>query len=363
VKVLDLFSGIGGFSLGLEAAGMETVAFCEIEPFCRAVLKKHWSDVPCHEDVTKLDGKQYAGKIDVVCGGFPCQDISTAGKGAGLAGARSGLFYEALRIVKEARPDWVILENVSALRSRGLEDVLRAFTEIGYDAEWHCIPASAVGAHHRRDRVWIVAYAKSKRYERGEPNNQVCAKRAVEGGREPERLRLSESCDTGAIRDSLAHTPSTKQQGNNGGELCKFSGEIPDDRRKNLRQENGQTGSNIARSISEALANANCSGCLREGSTQPEERKCNFVASGRSKEICNATGEGFPDRAGGEVGQPEPVTQFERPDGREVEYDFCGIPHGVSNRVDRLKSLGNSVVPQIPFIIGQAIMQAEGEVI
>ncbi len=161
MKVLDLFSGIGGFSIGLERAGMETVAFCEIDKKARMVLRKHWPSVPIYEDVKELNYerlKKDGISVDVICGGFPCQDISVAGKGAGLEGQRSGLWYEYHRIIKELTPKWVIIENVSALRSRGLDAVLRSLFEIGYDAEWHCIPASAVGAPHRRDRIWIIAY-------------------------------------------------------------------------------------------------------------------------------------------------------------------------------------------------------------
>lgn len=158
MKVLDLFSGIGGFSLGLERAGMETVAFCEIDKKAQLVLQKHWPDVPIFNDIKKLRGDHLYGTIDVICGGFPCQDISTAGKGAGLAGERSELWYEFHRLIKEIKPKYAIIENVSALRSRGLDEVLRTLSEIGYDAEWHCITAASIGAPHRRDRIWIVAY-------------------------------------------------------------------------------------------------------------------------------------------------------------------------------------------------------------
>ena len=161
MNVLDIFSGIGGFSIGLERAGMRTVAFCETEPFCRAVLAKHWPGVPCYEDVRTLTADRLAQdgiSVDVICGGFPCQDISLAWKGAGLAGERSGLWYEFHRLIEEIKPRYAIIENVAALRSRGLDAVLGSLAAIGYDAEWHCIPASAVGAPHRRDRIWIVAY-------------------------------------------------------------------------------------------------------------------------------------------------------------------------------------------------------------
>lgn len=168
MRVLDLFSGIGGFSLGLERAGMKTVAFCEIEPFCRRVLAKHWPEVPCYDDVRTLSAARLRDNgiaVDVICGGFPCQDISIAGKGAGLAGERSGLWREYNRLIGEIRPRYVIMENVAALLHRGLGDVLGDLAALGYDAEWHCIPACAVGAPHIRDRVWILAYPNGKRWE------------------------------------------------------------------------------------------------------------------------------------------------------------------------------------------------------
>ena len=163
LKVLDLFSGIGGFSLGLEStSGFETVAFCEIEPYAQSVLQKHWPDVPIFENIKELDGEQFKGQIDVICGGFPCQDISLAGSGQGLEGERSGLWFEYRRIIREVGPTYVVIENVRALCSRGLSTILQNLSALGYDAEWHCIPASYVGAPHRRDRAWIVAYLSGK---------------------------------------------------------------------------------------------------------------------------------------------------------------------------------------------------------
>ena len=162
MKVLDLFSGIGGFSLGLERAGMETVAFCEFDKHAQLVLKKHWPNVPIHDDVRVLDGKQYRGSVDVVCGGFPCQDLSVAGKKAGFDGERSSLYREMLRIVSECRPRYAIFENVTGLltgeQGRWFAKFLYDLAAIGYDAEWHCISASELGAHHHRDRVWVIAY-------------------------------------------------------------------------------------------------------------------------------------------------------------------------------------------------------------
>lgn len=163
MRVLDLFSGIGRFSLGLERAGFETVAFCEIDPFCRRVLAKHWPGVPCYDDVRTLTrarlGADGVASVDVICGGFPCQDISLANRSAeGIAGARSGLWSEIHRLTREFRPRVVFLENVSALLGRGIDRVLADLASFGYDAEWHCIPAGYAGSIQNRDRVWIVAY-------------------------------------------------------------------------------------------------------------------------------------------------------------------------------------------------------------
>ena len=254
MKLLDLFSGIGGFSYGLEkTGGFETAAFCEIDPYARAVLNKHWPDVPCYEDVRTLTSEQLAADgvdVDVITGGFPCQDISTSGKGAGIAGERSGLWSEIARLTGELRPSYVIVENVSVLRGRGLSTVLGDLSEIGYDAEWHCIPASYVGAPHRRDRIWIIAYP------------------------------------TGWDEDDVAHSGCRGSQGQ--------GPSIP------------------------ALHPAPC-----------------------------LNGEAIKPIDGGlaHIWSPEP--------------DVGRVAHGIPRRVDRLKCLGNSLVPQIPEMIGRAILQAE----
>lgn len=157
MNVLDLFSGIGGFSLGLERAGMRTVAFCEIDPFCRSVLQKHWPEVPCYPDIRELTADRL-DRVDLMCGGFPCQDISLAGRGAGIDGARSGLWREYHRLVEEINPRWAIIENSSALTCRGLGRILTDLADIGYDAEWSVLSACAVGLPHLRKRMFIVAY-------------------------------------------------------------------------------------------------------------------------------------------------------------------------------------------------------------
>jgi len=178
LKVLDLFSGIGGFSLGLErTGGFKTVAFCEIEEYPRRVLAKHWPEVPCYHDVRELNAETLRGDgiaVDVVTGGFPCQDISVAGRQAGINDkTRSGLWSEIVRLIGELSPRFVIVENVANLLSGPSERrggwfgrVLGDLAECGYDAEWENIPASAVGAPHRRERVWIIAYPERERRER-----------------------------------------------------------------------------------------------------------------------------------------------------------------------------------------------------
>jgi len=292
-RLLDLFSGIGGFSLGLErSGGFKTVAFCEIEPFPRRVLAKHWPGVPIYDDVRTLTAERLAADgigVDAICGGFPCQDISTAGKGAGLDGERSGLWREYARLVGELRPRYVVVENVAALLGRGLDRVLGDLAALGYDAEWHCIPASAVGAPHRRDRVWLVADSRLGR--RSGPNR-----------REVEQPRRTEAfCPS----DPLANA---------------------DDQRK-LQPE----------------------GSVEDLGGRASDGRSDVAHAGRIAAQVPPAGH----LAAVEVPQRHPWW--------EVEPDVGRVAHGVSARVDRLKSLGNAVVPQIPELIGRAIMAAESQ--
>src|SRR3990167_4025466 len=172
MKVLDLFSGIGGFSFGLEMAGMETIAFCEIDKACQKVLKKHWPNIPIFEDIKSLSYNNgfllgsdnltaMPAEIDVICGGFPCQDISVAGKQKGIDGERSGLWKEFKRLIQEVGPRYVIIENVANLRTNGLARIIKDLWQIGYECEWHIISARSIGACHLRERIWIIAYPKS----------------------------------------------------------------------------------------------------------------------------------------------------------------------------------------------------------
>lgn len=175
MRVLSLFSGGGLGDYGLTLAGMEIVGQVEIDEYCQKILTLRWPEVPKWRDIREVKGEevnQVCGRIDLVSGGFPCQDISTAGKGAGIGGERSGLWKEMFRIIREVRPRYVLVENVSALLGRGLGVVLGDLAEIGYDCEWDCIPASAIGAPHQRDRVWIVAYTRGGRFRKQNGGNE-----------------------------------------------------------------------------------------------------------------------------------------------------------------------------------------------
>jgi DNA (cytosine-5)-methyltransferase 1 len=179
LQLLDTFSGIGGFSYAAEhiVGGFETVAFVEREPYCQRILGKHWPNVPIYDDITTFNPQPHSA--DVICGGFPCQDISTAGKQAGIKeGTRSGLFYELMRVIRLVQPRYVVLENVAAILANGLDTVLGELAKAGFDAEWACIPASAVGACHQRDRWWLVAYSQGTRASTDESR----VRRLFEGG-------------------------------------------------------------------------------------------------------------------------------------------------------------------------------------
>jgi len=158
MRVLDLFSGIGGFSLGLERAGMRTVAFCEIDPFCRAVLAKHWPGVPCHDDVRTIP----TIGCDLVAGGYPCQPFSHAGKRSGARDDRH-LWPAMRRVIEQERPAWIIAENVTGHIALELDQVLADLEADGYACRALVIPACAVGAPHKRERVWILAHAHGER--------------------------------------------------------------------------------------------------------------------------------------------------------------------------------------------------------
>lgn len=200
VNVLSLFSGIGGLDLGLRMAlpRARTVCFVEREAACVEIMASRMSEglldsAPIWTDITTFDGRPWRGVVDCVIGGFPCQDISNAGKRAGITGERSGLWSHYARILAEVEPAIVFIENVSALIGRGLETVLRDLAALGFDAEWGCFRASDVGAPHKRERIFILALSPSRIAERwgrgraremGDPDHK-----GLEGRRGPKQRR------------------------------------------------------------------------------------------------------------------------------------------------------------------------------
>jgi DNA (cytosine-5)-methyltransferase 1 len=270
------------------------VAFCEIEEFPRRVLASHWPGVPIYHDVRELSRAKLAADgladVDVICGGFPCQDVSFAGRRAGLEGARSGLWGEYARLIGELRPRFVIVENVPGLLSLGMGTVCGDLAALGYDAVWDCIPAAAVGAPHRRDRVWIVAHAQGQ----GEHARPLHA----EMGGTPEFV-----ADAAQL---------TQREPTDKADAITIGGQA--------RHELGDGGSYV--------------------------RDPDFQGLEVGQGIAGDDGEKFAPSVGAGWWLTEPNV------GR--------VAHGVPARVDRLKGLGNAVVPAIPELIGRAILAAEG---
>jgi DNA (cytosine-5)-methyltransferase 1 len=312
MKVLDLFSGIGGFSLGLEWAGMETIAMCEKDKFCRQVLAKHWPDITIHEDIRDLDGKDYKGSIDVVCGGFPCQPFSVAGKQLGKADDRH-LWPEMLRVIKESAPAWVIGENVSGFVRMALDDVCSDLEGEGYRVQSFVIPACAVEAHHRRDRCWVVAY--SDKNDRRRRDSTISQERHTwmehRSGGQGQPLGGSDS-DVADTHSSRELQPQGSEQ-----EIGRWIG----DSREDVADPNDARvqGSEKQRSHGEIW---------KESNDQHLER-------------CGRSSIGLSDTQRQTCWLPEPNV------GR--------VAHGVPNRVDRIRSLGNAVVPQLVQRIGEMI--------
>jgi len=315
LTVGSLFAGIGGLELGLEmTGGFKTVWQVENNEFARRVLAKHWPDARRWDDVRTFPPdaagngweqgdqntsgrsggsgeKQGAGPrgggawdCDLICAGFPCQDISYAGAGAGLGGERSGLFYEATRIIRVLGPRYVVLENVAALLTRGLDAVLGTLASLGYDAEWHCIPAAAVGAPHIRDRVFVIAYANGCEQGRGQQSERQANQRDTDA--------------TGDGPQGNVDVPDAKSVGRTTG-------------RGESRNETGK-GQRWSESSASSWWNS--------------EPAIRFVDDGLPLGLVRYAGR---------------------------------VATGVPNRVNKLRCLGNAVVPQVAQWIGQRILEAE----
>lgn len=385
MRVLDLFSGIGGFSLGLERAGMETVAFCEVDPFCRQILNKHWPDVPIHNDIRELNGKEYQGRIDLICGGFPCQPFSTAGKRKGKDDDRD-LWPEMFRIIREVRPAWVIGENVAGFINMEFERTANDLEAEGYQVQAFNIPACAVGAPHERKRIWIVAH--SERAERwpgestGDDGDWGFAERE-------EAASGVGTSDPDGRKEAMAYATSLNDRGRPG-EICETNGRP----QPGLRAEfggPGQTPTSMGDPEYYGSFTAEVSGSVITASNYDPERKDaaskssgtsksgNYEVMADSDQLNRRRGEkesGTGKENGSEISDSS-WWELEPNVGRMVDglstFMDCigGIPiesaPQITNskrisagRLHRLKALGNSVVPQIPEILGRMILATEG---
>jgi DNA (cytosine-5)-methyltransferase 1 len=329
VNVGSLFAGVGGFDLGFERAGMRVSWQVEQDPYCRAVLARHFPDAARFEDVREV-GAQNLCPVDLLCGGFPCQDLSPAGKGAGIDGARSGLWSEFARIVCELRPRYVVVENVPALLTgKGkrwdrapVGRVLGDLAEARYDAEWACLSAREFGAPHLRKRVWIVAYP-ARDAEAGpaaEPGTE--RQRAGAGG---ERSRAAHLADAEGERERPGFRPSSKET----------------ERRRRPSDRRGAGG---------ALADAD----QRGGSGRPAAPR----SSGARVEAADADAAGREEQRCAEP-EPSPNPSPELDRWWAAEPGVGRVADGVPRRVDRLAALGNALVPQIAEWIGRRILDHE----
>ena len=317
LKHLDLFSGIGGFSLGLEATGgFETVAFCDIDKYSKKVLKKQWPNVKQYEDIKELNYERLKtdgiGPIDIITGGYPCQPFSIAGRKKGEEDPRH-LWPEYFRLVKELRPTWVIGENVSGHIKLGLDTVLENLESEGYSARTFSISASSVGAKHQRERIWIVANARQH------------------GGR-IEPAGNSEGTGRGSLETTERSADTdTISRSSEGEETLANSVELGLE-----KHGHSETTESIKRG--ETMADTNVEG--RQGR----------IYRGQNKEW--ESQQRYFGRNSAAHGQQEQNWW-------DTEPELGRVAHGIPNRVDRLKGLGNSLVPQIPYFIAQSILQVE----
>ena len=344
LTVLDLFSGIGGFSLGLDRAGFRTIAFCEIEPFCQQVLQKHWSEIPIASDIKELSYKDgrlydagriiYEGRIDLICDGFPCQPFSVAGRKKGTADNRD-LWPQMFRLIQQIQPSWVIGENVANFVNLAFSRTKIDLESQGYAVQPFVIPACAIGAPHRRDRVWIIANAESQR----------CG-----GGRQSIDSELREQS---VCQDKQENRHEIRSETPTGDELCSTASNS-----NGKRCESGSDNRKERQILHNQHRNA------EENQRSGNGRKCRTGSAGEATsdhDSQRTQGFGAESLRGQQAfswcKNVRRVTDyFDRPD--IPKPLICREDHGFSARVDRLKSLGNAVVPQIPEIIGQAIIKS-----
>lgn len=352
LRSISLFSGIAGLDRGVKLAcpDVRTICYVERDEFCQRVLRARMADgsiddAPIWSDITDFDGRPWRGRVDLLLGGFPCQDISNAGKRLGIDGERSGLWREYARIIREVRPNYVFVENVSALLGRGLERVLGDLAESGFDAEWLCLRASDVGAPHRRERVFILAYAQCLR-RAGSPDEHISriVKPRKSSLANPERQGLALG---GSVRrdDGEECAPAERS-----GDILEHAAVLG---RREGRTESGVDGwRNAATEPGGAVGDSDRNRrertglLLQQGRARQEGSNLDgpdlgvFPPGPDDAEQWRAVLGSYPELAPAIAKTTEPY--FRRVvDGRAFWVDPAGIW-----RVRRLRALGNAVVPQ-----------------
>jgi DNA-cytosine methyltransferase len=373
LKLLDLFSGIGGFSLGLESTGyFQTIAFVEKDKFCRQVLQKNFNNIPIEEDIRNVRGSNYAA--DVITGGFPCQPFSVAGKRKGTDDDRY-LWDETIRVIAECKPIWFIGENVEGLININNGMVLRQvqtdLEEQGFQVQCIVIPASGIGAWHQRKRIWIVAYSDSNRHSNKIRGSSTKEERISQEHRQNHNTTRKSSRASSIWETNNQHVPNTDT-----GFGIRENQEI---------QTRGNTIVNGSEDVSNSdskLSNG-CGSSTRNSSTKFKGMECNQSWNWnevRSKaERCSEQDREDVQHSNNQRCEESNISKesnkqdihsgkFDstRTDKTwwEAQSEFCGVPNGISYELDkdrssRIKALGNSIVPQIARQIGLSIMKAE----
>tara|TARA_R100000388_G_C7242186_1_gene162245 strand:+ start:1742 stop:2872 length:1131 start_codon:yes stop_codon:yes gene_type:complete len=372
LRLLDLFSGIGGFSLGLESTGFfKTIAFCEKDEFCKKVLNKHWSQIPIYDDIKTINAGQISA--DIVSGGFPCQPFSVAGKQRGKQDDRY-LWPEMLRVVTEVKPRWFIGENVSGLININEGMVLRQVCDDlekqGFQVQCFVIPASGIGAWHQRKRVWIIGHSYENgllatEKQRGDLKTFTSEKRKNETRQFTRTTRPNNN----------EYVPNTdnKRSGTSTNDFER-KGKTTTNERKNRPFFESSRYSKALSNTEELRVGGRCSqkcGACKGELQQKKQKRSEIWSEAKGcypQNVWHSEStrrEGSIDRQRQREfwGTSSSAIQCKR-SWWEVESFFCGVPHGLSARLDkdrskRIQSLGNSIVPQIAREIGLAIMEAE----
>ena len=371
LKILDLCSGIGGFSLGLEATGgFETIAFCEFDPFCQKVLNKHWPEVPIYNDLKEISKDEETirniPEHDLICGGIPCQPFSVAGKQKGKEDDRH-LWPFMFKIIEQKKPTWVIVENVGGFVNVALDDVCLDLEAEGYATQSFIIPACGVEAPHRRDRIWIIGKYTSESRQSLVNSDSFRSHEHKEA--EKESSRRGAEATTTTTSEDVADSESNRENGlsrKSESEHDKGNTRLESKRSSNRRRER-KSKQDVADSKFKSSNNiSNSRSDLESQEERQETRTINGSSSGQ--DVADSDSERLQ---GGEEardfrGEGEEAEQFSTRYIEFFEQNYWRIEprvgrvaNGIPNRVDRLKSLGNAIVPQIIYHIGLAILKEE----